>query len=150
MALFRLGTIAITPAASGALEALGAEPGTYLAGHQEGDWGQVDETAQQDNDFALQHNQVICSTYKLSDGTELLVITLGDRSSTRVFLAAEYPVRKVSTQEGYALWAATYDSAKNPLIAIEEPYVEAMVATFLTWCMPSRNSFVSYNPVATS
>jgi 2-polyprenyl-3-methyl-5-hydroxy-6-metoxy-1,4-benzoquinol methylase len=38
-------------------------------------------------------------------------------------------LRKVSTQTGYALWAATYDSENNALIALEEPYVDAIVAT---------------------
>jgi ubiquinone/menaquinone biosynthesis C-methylase UbiE len=29
----------------------------------------------------------------------------------------------VSTQEGYAIWASTYDSQQNPLIVVEEPHV---------------------------
>src|SRR3989442_5128240 len=94
MSLFRLGTIEITPAASATLAAVHADSATYLARHQQGDWGEVDEVTQQDN-----------------------------------ALAVEYPVRKVSTQEGYARWAATYDHEKNALIALEEPYVDAIVAT---------------------
>lgn len=129
MFLFSLGTLEITPAASAALATVHADPATYLGKHQQGDWGDVDEVTQQDNDFALQYHQPLCSTYKLSDGTELLILTLGDRSRTYIYLVAEYPVRKVSTQEGYALWAATYDSEKNALIAVEEPHVDAIVAT---------------------
>lgn len=129
MSLFSLGTIEITPAASAALATVDANPATYLDKHQQGDWGEVDEVTQQDNDLAVQYRQPLCSTYRLSDGTELLIITLGDRSSTYIYLAAEYPVRKVSTQEGYAIWAATYDSEKNALIAVEEMHVDALLAT---------------------
>ena len=129
MSLFRLGTIEITPAASAILATVHADPAPYLARHQQGDWGEVDEVTQQDNALAVEYHQPICSTYRLSDGTDLLVITTGDRSPTRMSLAAEYPVRKVSAQEGYARWAATYDHEKNALIALEEPYVDAIVAT---------------------
>lgn len=129
MPLFSLGTVEITPAASEALAAVHADPAIYLDKHQQGDWGEVDAVTKQDNDFALEYHQPLCSTYTLSDGTDLLVITLGDRSHTYIYLASEYPVRKVSTQQGYALWAATYDSEKNALIAVEELYVDALLAT---------------------
>jgi len=129
MSLLRLGTIDITPAVSATLATIHADPATYLARHQQGDWGDVDEVTQQDNDLALEYHQPICSMYRLSDGTDLLVITSGDRSSTRMSLATEDPVRKVSTQQGYAVWAATYDREKNALIAVEEPYADAIVAT---------------------
>lgn len=129
MSLFSLGSIEITPAASAALATAHADSATYLDMHQQGDWGAVDIVTQQDNDFALQYHQPICSTYKLTDGTDILIITLGDRSSTYIYLADEYPIRKVSVQEGYAIWAATYDSEKNALIAVEELYVDAILAT---------------------
>src|SRR5437899_1807808 len=35
---------------------------------------------------------------------------------------------EVSTQKGYALWAASYDHENNALIAVEEPRVDALVA----------------------
>ena len=129
MPLFTSESIEITPAASAALMAVGADQETYLARHWNADWGNVDADTWQDNDFAMRHNQVICSQYKLSDGSELQIITLGDRSSTYISLASERPVRKVSTQAGYALWSVTYDSDKNGLIALEEPYVDAILAT---------------------
>jgi SAM-dependent methyltransferase len=36
---------------------------------------------------------------------------------------------EVSTQEGYALWASTYDSEQNPLIVVEEPQVITLTAS---------------------
>ena len=74
MSLFRLGTIEITPAASATLATVHADPATYLARHQQGDWGEVDEVTRQDNALAVEYHQPICSTYRLSDGTDLLVI----------------------------------------------------------------------------
>ncbi|HZS76510.1 MAG TPA: class I SAM-dependent methyltransferase [Ktedonobacteraceae bacterium] len=129
MSLFQSGTLDITPAASAALEALGADLSAYLSRHQNGDWGEVDEITRRDNDYAAEHNQPICSSYKLSDGNELILLTLGDRSLTHVFLASEQQVRKVTTQQGYAIWAAFYDSEKNGLIAVEEPYVDAITSS---------------------
>lgn len=37
-------------------------------------------------------------------------------------------IKEVSTQEGYAYWAASYDQEKNALIAVEEIYVDPIVA----------------------
>lgn len=129
MAVFSLGTIEISPAASAALAAVNTEPEIYLSRHQSGDWGEVDEAGQQDNDFAVRSQQAVCSTYRLSDGSELCVLTDADRSSTLLFLATEGHLRKVSTRKGYAAWAAIYDTQKNALIAAEEPYVDAIAAT---------------------
>jgi ubiquinone/menaquinone biosynthesis C-methylase UbiE len=36
---------------------------------------------------------------------------------------------EVRCQEGYALWAKTYDVENNPLIAVEEPHVEEILKT---------------------
>lgn len=36
---------------------------------------------------------------------------------------------EVSCKEGYALWAKSYDGESNPLIAVEEPYVEEILKT---------------------
>src|SRR5690348_1626961 len=35
----------------------------------------------------------------------------------------------VSTQEGYAIWASTYDSEQYPLIVVEEPRVTALISS---------------------
>ena len=43
--------------------------------------------------------------------------------------SAESQIREVSLQEGYAIWATSYDSEKNALIAVEEHYVDSLLAT---------------------
>jgi ubiquinone/menaquinone biosynthesis C-methylase UbiE len=43
-------------------------------------------------------------------------------------LETEYQGKEVGVQEGYALWATSYDQEQNPLIAAEEPYVDLILA----------------------
>ncbi len=50
-----------------------------------------------------------------------------DRSYTYVMLVTEFERREVSAQEGYARWADYYDYVRNPLIAVEEPHVDAIL-----------------------
>ena len=91
----------------------------------------MDDENRIDNDFALAHPQAIyplVSCYRLKDDTELLVITATDRSCTRLLLAEEEQVREVSTQEGYAVWAAAYDQEPNPLIGAEDALVDGLLA----------------------
>ena len=125
---FPSGTIEITSGAADALAAVGANPAVFFARHLSGDWGEEDEEIQQENAFALQQRQAVCSSYRLGDDTLIRIITTADRSVTRMCLAAEYPYREVSLRKGYELWAASYDQPNNPLIIVEEPLVDELVA----------------------
>lgn len=128
MVVLRLGTIEVSPAASEALAANHTDPAALFNRHQQGDWGNVDEKRRNYNDLAAQQDEIVLSAYILEDSTEIIVTTAADRSSTYLLLAAEYQ-RAVSTQEGYAIWSATYDSEKNSLIAVEEAHVNALLAS---------------------
>lgn len=130
MHLFDIGTVDITPAATEALAAAALDPATLLDRHRRGDWGDVEESDRQENEFALQHPRAIYalfSHYVLSEDTSVEVITAADRSCTRVLLRAEDQEREVSTAEGYAVWAEGYDRDHNPLIAAEDPLVDALL-----------------------
>ncbi len=128
MTVMRLGTTEVTAAASLALVANNADPAAFFRRHQQGDWGNVDERRHIYNDLAAQQDQIVLSAYTLEDGTEIIVTTAADRSSTYLLLATEYQ-REMSTQEGYATWSTTYDSEKNSLIAVEEVHVDALLAS---------------------
>lgn len=131
MALFDVGTIDITASAAAALAAVAIPPDVFLARHQAGDWGEVDDREQRANAFAVQQGHTmyaITSRYPLPTGASLLVMTAPDRSATRLLLTTEHEVYHVSSQEGYALWATTYDHERNALIAVEAQYVEALMA----------------------
>src|ERR1035437_11081651 len=41
--------------------------------------------------------------------------------------SATSPIDLLSTKDGYDLWAAIYDEDGNPLIAIEEPWVDRLL-----------------------
>jgi SAM-dependent methyltransferase len=127
MKKFELGAVKVSPAASGMLARNDLDLKTYLARHQQGDWGEVDPSRRWRNEWALAHLGTIRSTYPLGDEVSLLVNTAADRSGTWVMLGSEYQFREVGLQEGYARWAAAYDQEKNPLIDVEEPHLDRIL-----------------------
>ena len=90
MEKFPLGQIAATPGALEAMEASGQTPGFFIAKHQAGDWGEVNEEDGRLNDEALVHGDRLLSAYRTLKGVKLWVITEADRSSTVVLLPDEY------------------------------------------------------------
>ena len=87
---FPLGRLAATPGALEAMEASGQTPDFFLARHQSGDWGEVDEEDRQLNEEALVHGDRILSAYRTLKGVKLWVITEADRSVTTALLPDEY------------------------------------------------------------
>jgi SAM-dependent methyltransferase len=129
--LFPIGTVEITPRAAAALAGVQGGVAIYLDRHQSGDWGDdADDRAASDR--ALRFGHQITSNYTLPDGADLFIITAVDRTTTRVLLADEYEVREVDIRAGYAAWSSSYDAERNPLIAIEEPYVDTLLAQLAT------------------
>jgi 2-polyprenyl-3-methyl-5-hydroxy-6-metoxy-1,4-benzoquinol methylase len=124
--LFPVGTVEITPRAAAALAPEGVA--RYLERHQSGDWGE-DAVDRAFSDFALREGHQINSNYTLPDGANIFIMTAVDRTSTRVLLADEFETQEVDIQTGYAIWSSSYDIEKNPLIAIEEPRVDALLAS---------------------
>jgi ubiquinone/menaquinone biosynthesis C-methylase UbiE len=129
-AQFSVGSVEVTPTAAMTLAAVGEEPAAYVARHQAGDWGHVDAQRREDNVFGARYGHDVVSRYALSDGTEIHVETSLDHSHTRVLLASEYVAKcMVSVQEGYTLWASSYDREHNPLIGVEERYLPELEAS---------------------
>jgi 2-polyprenyl-3-methyl-5-hydroxy-6-metoxy-1,4-benzoquinol methylase len=98
-----------------------------LSRHQKGDWGDVEELTRQKNDLGIQTGLQLHSRYILGDGTELLLETAADCSATCLFLEEEQVVQEVDAQNGYAMWADTYDKGRNPLIESEEGPVTRLI-----------------------
>ena len=128
MGKFELGTIKVSSAASNALEETCLDLETLLTRHQDGDWGNVDNVRRLRNEWALAHNGLIRSMYEIPNGALLLVNTAAARSCTWAMLETEYQGKEVGIQEGYALWATSYDQEQNPLILVEEPHVDLILA----------------------
>jgi hypothetical protein len=87
---FELGQLAATPGALAALEESGEEPGTFIARHAAGDWGDLSEEDRNENEFSLLHGFRLLSSYRLRGGVKLWIITEADRSSTTILLPDEY------------------------------------------------------------
>jgi hypothetical protein len=65
-------------------------PDAYLAQHESGDWGEVDDQDRKANDYAAEHDERVLSAYTLRTGEKIWVITEADRSTTTILLASEY------------------------------------------------------------
>ena len=89
-ASFDLGRIVATPGALEALELAGETPTTFLRRHVAGDWGNLDENDRAENDLSVREGFRLLSSYRLSDGTKIWIITEADRSSTTILLPSEY------------------------------------------------------------
>jgi hypothetical protein len=76
-------------ATPGALERSGETPITFLQRHIAGDWGILDEDDRAENDLSVREGFRLLSSYELSDGTKIWIITEADRSSTPT-LPSEY------------------------------------------------------------
>ena len=87
---FPLGQIVATPGALEAFREAGEEPETYLQRHLSGDWGDLSAEDKQENELSLQNGWRILSSYMLSNGTKIWVITEADRASTCLLLPEEY------------------------------------------------------------
>lgn len=93
--LFSLGKVVATPAALQALAAAGEDARHLLDRHCRGDWGDLDASDVTLNDEALEDGSRILSSYKLTSGEKLWVITeatddCGHRSATTILLPDEY------------------------------------------------------------
>lgn len=89
-ARFPLGRIVATPGALRALEEAGESPDGFLKRHIIGDWGELDQEDQRENEFSVTHGFRLLSAYNLSNGTRLWIITEADRSATTLLLPSEY------------------------------------------------------------
>ena len=85
-----LGRCVATPGAIRTLEEAGVSPASLLIRHASGDWGELDEHDRKENEISLKSGFRILSSYSLSNGAKIWVITEADRSSTCLLLPSEY------------------------------------------------------------
>jgi hypothetical protein len=80
--LFILGHVVATPGALAAIGVSGDDLSTYLARHQSGDWGDIDDHDRKENQISLEHGFRLMSVYTLSiTGAKIWVITEVDCSA---------------------------------------------------------------------
>ena len=88
--LFSLGQVVATPGALEALEEAGQSPMEFLQRHQTGDWSEMVAEDQEENRRAVEQGNRVFSSYQLSTGQKLWVITEWNRSVTTLLLPLEY------------------------------------------------------------
>ena len=88
--LFRLGMVLITPGAILALAQANQSALALLERHAYGDWGNLTAEDWQANEQALKEGSRLFSTYTLTTGRRLWIITEWDRSVTTLLLPMEY------------------------------------------------------------
>lgn len=95
-AKFNIGQVVATPGASTALEETGEGAKTFLDRHVRGDWGEMTQADSDGNDRAIAHEGDrekqgrVMSSYKLSSGVKVCILTEWDRSVTTLMLWSEY------------------------------------------------------------
>lgn len=89
-ALFPMGQLAATPGALKVLEKHGITPLRLLARHAIGDWGDIGLDDAKANADALRFGARLLSSYRLTEGVRIWVISEADRSVTTVLLPSEY------------------------------------------------------------
>lgn len=88
--LFSLGRTLITPGAIEVLENAGISGLELLARHLSGDWGDLCKADKEENELSLKEGFRILSSYTLTTGQRLWVITEADRSATTILRPDEY------------------------------------------------------------
>jgi len=92
---FPTGTIIATQRAGDALVQAGIAGLQLVDRHVRGDWGDISPEGREENDRARRGAGRIISSYTLSTGVRLWVLTEGDRSATTILLPEEYPLDQV-------------------------------------------------------
>lgn len=86
VARFELGRIVVTHTAQSALDSVNVSGVLLLARHVHGDWGEMNERDELQNELALLLRLRLLSSYTLPDGGRVWIITEADRSLTTVQL----------------------------------------------------------------
>lgn len=79
-----------TPGALEILKAAQQDPLKLLSRHVTGDWGDLGEEDQQENELSVKEGFRVLSAYELPTGGKVWIITEADRSSTTILLPSEY------------------------------------------------------------
>ncbi len=79
-----------TPAALEAVKGSEDVPLRLLARHVTGDWSEMSEAGQHENELSVEEGDRIVSRYGLPGGESILIITEWDRSQTTLMLGRDY------------------------------------------------------------
>ncbi len=85
----QLRQVVATPGAIAAFEESDEQPSAFLWRHACGDWGELREADREEHELSLVNGFRLLSSYTLSSGKRIWVITECDRSCTTLLVADE-------------------------------------------------------------
>lgn len=88
--LLNYGTLVATPLALDELDRANISGLRLVYRHMSGDWGDLDDHDKEANRNALQHGGRLFSSYVLTTGKKVWIITEADRSATTILCPEEY------------------------------------------------------------
>lgn len=88
--LFPPGRLVATPGALALLEQTNQSPLEFLSRHLRGDWGDLCQEDETENELGLKCGFRVMSSYQVTQTEKLWVITEADRSVTTLLLPEEY------------------------------------------------------------
>jgi hypothetical protein len=88
--LLELGEVVATPGALEALAVARVEPRALLARHRSGDWGEIPTEDARENRRSLKYGWRVLSSYSLSTGATVWILTEADRSVTTMLRSEDY------------------------------------------------------------
>jgi len=88
--LFPAGQFVATPGALSLLEQANKSPLEFLSRHLRGDWGDLCQDDEVENELSLKHGFRLMSSYQVTETEKLWIITEADRSVTTLLLPSEY------------------------------------------------------------
>ena len=88
--LLPLGQVVATPGAIAALDRVAASAHRLLERHQAFDYGDLSDEDRQANDDVVLDDDRVLSSYTLSSGEKIWIVTEADRSSTTILTPDEY------------------------------------------------------------
>jgi len=87
---FPLGRVVATPGALERLTEANTDGFALLSRHHQGDWGEMTEADKRENEFSIDKELRIFSSYRIAENSKLWIITEADRSATTLLLPSEY------------------------------------------------------------
>ena len=87
---FPAGQFVATPGALSLLEQANKSPLEFVSRHLRGDWGDLCQEDETENELSLKHGFRLLSSYQVTETEKLWIITEADRSVTTLLLPSEY------------------------------------------------------------
>jgi len=108
----------MTAGAGEALKRNGQPSAEFVSRHQHGDWGSVPGWMANDNNRAIGREKRIMSSYRLTDGQVIWVVTAKDRSLTKILLPWESALTSAAASPWRSGWVSFWQHSAAGRVAL--------------------------------